>query len=176
MLKPMDIHSVEFKRSFKGYDPDEVDDYLASIASKYQNVYLENKRLQEELKLMKEELESKAQQEQDVLDLISLTKQTVREIKNMANQEAGSLVNSAKADAARIISEARRDAQKIISDAEANLAQIQRSEVQLKEKVRLTMETIWNLLNEENSDEKIPTRPYQEIASILEDLEDEKES
>ena len=27
MLKPIDIHNMEFKRVFKGYDPEEVDDF-----------------------------------------------------------------------------------------------------------------------------------------------------
>lgn len=171
----MDIHNVEFKRSFKGYNPEDVDDYLASVASQYEVVYQENRKLQEQLRAVQEELEGKVQQKQDVLDLISLTKQTVRELKNMANQEAANLVSTAKSDAARIVSEARREAQQIVAEAQARLAQIQRSEVQLKEKVRLTMETIWNLLNEESNEERVPTRPYQEITS-WEDLEEESES
>ena len=49
MLKPIDIHNMEFKRVFKGYDPEEVDDFLADIVLKYEAVYQENRKLRQEL-------------------------------------------------------------------------------------------------------------------------------
>lgn len=174
MLKPMDIHNVEFKRSFKGYDPQEVDNYLASIVGKYETVYRENKRLQEELGQVQKELQKKGQKEQDILDLISLTKQTADEIKNLSNQEAQNLVDTANSEADRIISVARLEAQRIVSDAEGRLIQTQRAEVQLKEQVRLAMESIWNILNEESVD-LASTRPYRKTAAT-EDLELDDES
>lgn len=175
MLKPMDIHNVEFKRSFKGYNPEEVDDYLASIVSKYETVYQENRRLQEELQVLQQELDGKEHQEQDVLDLISLTKQTVQELKNMANQEAASLVQAAEADGERIISEARLEAQRILADAEERLAKTQRAERQLRETIRLTMESIWGSLTREESEPSTEaTRLYREIAPSLLETDDEE--
>ena len=88
MLKPMDIHNTEFKRTFKGYDPEEVDNFLANIVLKYEAVYQENRKLHEEVKVLRERLEGHGNQEQDILDLISLTKQTVQEAKTVARQEA----------------------------------------------------------------------------------------
>lgn len=173
MLKPMDIHNMEFKHSFKGYNPEEVDEYLASIVSKYETVYQENRKLQEELKTLRQELEGKVNQEQDVLDLISLTKQTVHEIKSMAKEESSNLVKTAQSDADRIISEARLKAQHILADAERSLEQTKRTELQLQEKVRLTMETIWNLLTEEKSEPLGSTRPYREIAPAVAEIEGE---
>lgn len=170
----MDIHNVEFKRSFKGYNPEEVDDYLASIVSKYETVYQENRRLHEELKVLRQEVDGKVHQEQDVLDLISLTKQTVQELKNMAKQESAGLVQVAEADAERIVSEARLEAQRLLADAEARLAKTQRAERQLRERIRLTMESIWSLLTIEEPNLSEATRPYREIAPSLAEMEDEK--
>lgn len=176
MLKPMDIHNVEFKRSFKGYNPEEVDDYLASIVSKYETVYQENRRLHEELKVLQEEMEGKVHQEQDVLDLISLTKQTVQELKNMANQESASVVQAAEAEAERIISEARLEAQRLLSDAEERLAKAQRAEQQLRERIRLTMESIWSSLTTTAEEFKITeaTRPYREIVPASIETDDKE--
>lgn len=50
MLKPIDIHNMEFKRVFKGYDPEEVDDFLADIVLKYEAVYQENRKLRQSWK------------------------------------------------------------------------------------------------------------------------------
>lgn len=174
MLKPMDIHNTEFKRTFKGYCPDEVNDFLATIVSKYETVYQENRRLQDELKSLRQELEGKAHQEQDVLDLISLTKQTVQELKSMAKQEATNVVSVAQSDAERIVGEARLKAQHLLSDAEQRLIQTQRLERQLRERVRLTMETIWSTLNEDQEVSLEATRPYREVAPALAENEGEK--
>jgi cell division initiation protein len=163
MLKPMDIHNMEFKRTFKGYDPDEVDDFLANIVVKYETVYQENRKLHEELKTLREQLAGQGNQEQDILDLISLTKQTVQEAKTVARQEADNVVNVAQSEAERIMVEAKLKAQQLLADAEERLERTQRAERQLREKVRLTMETIWNVLIDE-VDRPEATKQYREIA------------
>lgn len=164
MLKPMDIHNMEFKRTFKGYDPDEVDEFLASIVIKYESMYQENRRLQGEIKALREELEGKGGNEQDIYDLISLTKQTVQEVKAISRIEADNVVNVAQSEAERILVEARLKAQHLLADAEERLERTERAERQLREKVRLTMEAIWNSLTDA---EEAPgaTRPYRDLAS-----------
>jgi len=163
MLKPMDIHNAEFKRTFKGYDPEEVDDFLANIVSKYETVYQENRKLHEEVKTLREKLEGQGNQEQDILDLISLTKQTVQEAKTVARQEADNVVNVAQSEAERIMVEARLKAQQLLAEAEERLQKTERAERQLQEKIRLTMETIWNVLVDEDA-RPGATKPYREIA------------
>jgi len=164
MLKPMDIHNMEFKRTFKGYDPEEVDNFLANIVAKYETVYQENRKLREENKALREQLESHGGQEQDIYDLISLTKQTVQEAKIVARQEADNVVNVAQSEAERIMVEARLKAQHILADAQERLDKTERAERQLRERVRLTMETIWNVLMDDG-DKPEATRPYREIIS-----------
>lgn len=161
MLKPMDIHNLEFKRVFKGYDPEEVDDFLADIVVKYEEVYQENRKLRQELEELRRQLASTGGREQDVLDLLASAKQTVQEIKSMANREADNVISLAQAEAERIISEARLKAQQILADSEERLHRAQRLERQLRERIRLTMESIWNSLTAEDAE---ATRPYREIA------------
>ena len=163
MLKPIDIHYMEFKRVFKGYDPDEVDDFLAEIVVKYEAVYQENRKLRQELEELRKESSTQGGREQDVLDLLAMTKQTVQEIKTMANREADNVISVAQAEAERIISEARLRAQQILADSEERLHKAQRLERQLRERIRLTMETIWNSLTAEDAE---ATRPYREIAPM----------
>ncbi|HBG01952.1 MAG TPA: hypothetical protein DDW87_10325 [Firmicutes bacterium] len=163
MLKPMDIHNMEFKRTFKGYDPEEVDEFLATIVIKYETMYQENRKLHEQVKALREELEGKGSQEQDIYDLISLTKQTVAEVKTISRQEADNVVNVAQSEAERILVEARLKAQHVLADAEERLERTERAERQLREKVRLTMESIWNSLTDAGS-EPSATRPYRELA------------
>ncbi|NMB20474.1 MAG: DivIVA domain-containing protein [Firmicutes bacterium] len=171
MLKPMDIHNAEFKRTFKGYDPEEVDDFLANIVIKYETVYQENRKLHEEIKKLREQLEGQEHQEQDILDLISLTKQTVQEAKTVARQEADNVVNVAQSEAERIMVEARLKAQQLLADAEERLQKTERAERQLRDKIRLTMETIWNVLVDDGVKPEA-TRLYREVskATLQEEL------
>ncbi len=158
----MDIHNIEFKRTFKGYDPEEVDKFLANIVIKYETVYQENRKLHEEIKKLKEQLEGHGDQEQDILALISLTKQTVQEAKTVARQEADNVVNVAQSEAERIMVEARLKAQHLLADAEERLQKTERAERQLREKIRMTMETVWNVLVDD-IDKPDATRPYREL-------------
>ena len=153
MLKPMDIHNVNFKRVFKGYCPDQVDDYLATIVGKYETLYQQNRKLQEELNSVREELGSQ-DQGQDVSNLISLTKETVKELQTVAQQESENMVNAAQVKADHLVSEAKLKAERLLADAENRLAKTQWAERQLRQKMRSTMESIWSSLNEEEVSER----------------------
>ena len=41
----MDIHNKEFKRSFRGYNEDEIDEFLDQVVNDYERLYRENDQL-----------------------------------------------------------------------------------------------------------------------------------
>ena len=45
MLKPVDIQNKEFEKKLKGYDCDEVDDFLDAIIQDYEALFQENQSL-----------------------------------------------------------------------------------------------------------------------------------
>ena len=50
-LSPLDIHNKEFSRSmFRGYDEDEVNEFLEQVLKDYENVLEEKKTLENSLK------------------------------------------------------------------------------------------------------------------------------
>ena len=50
-LSPLDIHNKEFSRSmFRGYDEDEVNEFLEQVLKDYENVLEEKKSLESNLK------------------------------------------------------------------------------------------------------------------------------
>ena len=51
MLTPLDIHNKDFKRSFRGYDEDEIDDFLDQVVNDYEKLYRDNDKLKKELAL-----------------------------------------------------------------------------------------------------------------------------
>jgi DivIVA domain-containing protein len=49
-LTPMDIYNKEFKQTIRGYDVNEVNEFLDLIISNYEDILDENKLLKEKLK------------------------------------------------------------------------------------------------------------------------------
>lgn len=48
MLTAMDIHNREFKRSFRGYNEDEIDDFLDQVVNDYEKLSRDNEKLKED--------------------------------------------------------------------------------------------------------------------------------
>lgn len=55
MVTPKDIENKMFKVSFKGYNVNEVDDFLQEICDSYLEIYIENKKLKEQLLAVRDE-------------------------------------------------------------------------------------------------------------------------
>src|SRR5699024_5391934 len=55
-LTPLDIHNKEFSRSFRGYDEDEVNEFLDQVIKDYEMVIREKKELEEQVEQLKEKL------------------------------------------------------------------------------------------------------------------------
>ena len=92
------------------------------------------------------------------LDPLPMTKQAVQ-TPGRQRSVKDNVISVAQAEAERIISEARLRAQQILGDAEERTQKAQRLERQLRERIRMTMESIWNSLTAEDAE---ATRPYRE--------------
>lgn len=53
MLTPLDIHNKEFRRSFRGYNEDEIDDFLDQVVNDYEKLFRENDNLKEQVERLK---------------------------------------------------------------------------------------------------------------------------
>ena len=56
LLTPLDIHNKEFSRGFRGYDEDEVNEFLDQIIKDYEIIIREKKELEETLNSLNERL------------------------------------------------------------------------------------------------------------------------
>ncbi|MFC4076515.1 DivIVA domain-containing protein [Salinithrix halophila] len=56
-LSPLDIHNKEFKRSFRGYDVDEVNDFLDQIIKDFEFLIREKQQLEQQVEELQQELE-----------------------------------------------------------------------------------------------------------------------
>lgn len=110
MLTPRDIHEAEFKRVWKGYDPDQVDAFLQRVLSEYESVYKENERLRQRIQELEAELAEYSRTEAQIDELLALAKQTAADVKEAAQHEAESLLKEAKLKAREIVAAAEAKA------------------------------------------------------------------
>ena len=111
MLTPLDLENVAFGRSFRGYNDEEVDNFLEQVAGDYEKIFKENQRLKEEFSQLQKELEHYQNLEQTLNNTMVLAEKTAEEVKRNAQKEADLLFKEARVKADEIISEAEKKAE-----------------------------------------------------------------
>lgn len=107
MLTPLDIHNKEFSKIFRGYNSDEVDDFLDLIIKDYEHLYRENLDLKEQLEKNKEILGRYKEIEDTLHNTMILAQQTADEVKRNAEKEGDLILREAKNKAEAIIGESK---------------------------------------------------------------------
>lgn len=102
MLRPIDNQNKEFSKKLKGYDCDEVDDFLDAVIQDYEMLGKENQNLKERLALMTETVDHYKQLEGTLQNSISVAQQTAEDIRNNANIEAQTILSKARLDASKL--------------------------------------------------------------------------
>ena len=106
MLTPMDIHAKEFGRSFRGFNENEVNDFLNEIMKAYTAVLDENERLRGEL-----------ERERSANGEFRRIEQSMRETLVVAQKTAEEMSTSAKRGADRLLETTAKEAQNMRREA-----------------------------------------------------------
>lgn len=157
-LTPLDIHNKEFTKSFRGYDEDEVNEFLDQVIKDYEIVIREKKDLQEKLNQMEEKLGHFTNIEETLNKSILVAQETAEEVKGSATKEAKLIIKEAEKNADRIINEALSKSRRISIEVEELKKQAKVFRTRLKMLVEAQLEMIqtgdWDeLFSEEVSEE-----------------------
>ena len=118
MLTPTDIHNKDFKRAFRGYSLNEVDDFLDQVVNDYERLYRENGKLRDDLARAEKEIERMNQLEKNLQDTLLIARRTADEVMQTSNQRAADVRAAAETEQRQIVERANADAAKIRADAE----------------------------------------------------------
>lgn len=99
MLRPIDIQNKEFERKLKGYNPDQVDDFLDKVIGDYEAVLKENKSLKEKLDTQAADIEKYKKIEKTLDDAVVIARETAEGIIENARAESENIIRRAKLDA-----------------------------------------------------------------------------
>ncbi len=105
-LTPLDIHNKEFTRGFRGYDEDEVNDFLDLVIKDFEKVIREKKALDERVHELEEKLSHYSNIEETLNRSILVAQESADEVKSNANKEAKLIIKEAEKNADRIVNDA----------------------------------------------------------------------
>ena len=118
MLTPVDIHNKEFSRSFRGFNQEEVDDFLDQVVNDYEMLYRDNHQMKKEIELCNKQLEQYHQLEKNLQDTLLVAQRTADEVVNTANARGEEVRQAAKQAGENLKREAELYASKLKHDTE----------------------------------------------------------
>lgn len=118
MITPMEIHNREFKKGFRGYNENEVDDFLDRIVVDYEKVLHENEKLRDKLALNDKEVEHYKSLEKSLQDTLSVAQKTADEVLDSAKKTSKELRDNAVRDTQSIYDNTMRETQNIREQAQ----------------------------------------------------------
>jgi len=115
-LSAEDIAHQSFERCFRGYDADQVEEFLRVVAREWNHMRSELERLREEAESREEELEEYREREESLQDALEAAKQVADDIREKAERDAELTIADAEVEADRILSNVEQEVESLQAD------------------------------------------------------------
>ena len=103
MITAMEIRNQQFGKSLRGYNEEEVKNYLMQLAQDYENLYSQNATLKESIQRLEAELLKYHKIEDTMNNSLIFAQQTAEDIKSNARREAELIMVDAKKRIAELL-------------------------------------------------------------------------
>ena len=123
-LTPLDIQNKDFSTKMRGYNQDDVDDFLDQVTRDYEDALQKNRELEKSLKHAEEKLQYFNELKDALNQSIIVAQDTADKVKSSANKESEMIITSPDNQAKETLVEAERKSNAMIADAEAKSTQI----------------------------------------------------
>ena len=108
MLAPHELKNKTFGKAVRGYNPNEVDDYIDFLIEKYTELYRENDELERKLKIVVTNLDEIRDEEETIRATLVKAQQLGEKIVREANDKADAITDSIKTRCEAIITDFRK--------------------------------------------------------------------
>jgi len=116
VITSMDINNKEFKKSLRGYDCGEVDEFLDKVSEDYEVLYKDNSSLKEKIELLEEQIKHYSKIESTIQHTLILAQNAAEQAKQCAKSESEMILKQSNDAAKKIIDKAHNDVVKINED------------------------------------------------------------
>jgi cell division initiation protein len=174
-IRPIDVRRKEFKSGFRGYDANQVDDFLDAVADEFERNFKENQRMREEVSSLRDRLQQFEDLEGSIRAALVHAEQASSDLRRAASREAEDIRQSAQREADFTIREAQSRSHHMLTDSSARIERVQDSYDALQEAKRSFANDFRRLLKTyTDMMENMDVPPAREIeASLHERLDTE---
>lgn len=125
MLTPMDIQNKEFKKGFRGYSEDEVDEFLDQIMIDYEKLYKENMELKEKIEKTHDQMDKYKNIEETLKNTLIVAQSSAEEVRGNALKKSELIIGEAEQQAKEILHNSRSEVEKVKQEYEEVKKQMQ---------------------------------------------------
>ena len=148
MLTPLDIHNKEFKKSFRGYNEEEVDGFLDAVIKDYEQLYRENIEIKENLDRLNSKLEHFQHMENTLHNTLIIAQETAEEVKFNAKRTTELMIKEAEVQASKMVDEASNKVRRMASEYEGLQKQDQIYRMRVRNLVQAQLEILGEVVDD----------------------------
>jgi len=137
-----DLRNRQFGSSLRGYDPNEVRDFMEEVAQEMERMSRSKIELTERLAAANDSLSSVKTRESQIQGLLETAERTAKDRIKTVQSRGKALLAEAEAEAAAIVMRAKADKEQILSDVTELKAQRERFRAELKSMLRTHAEVL----------------------------------
>jgi cell division initiation protein len=141
-ITPVDLLQHPFSRRLRGFDPEEVQNFLQDIAEQMEELVKENTGQTEKLKQQAQEIAQFREGEAALRNTLITAQQLSEQIKDSAEREAHLITREAEIRAKKILEEA----QGRLGQIEADITELRRQRTNLRVKIQSALQAHQELL------------------------------
>ncbi|MBM7642620.1 DivIVA domain-containing protein [Streptococcus loxodontisalivarius] len=116
-ITALEIKDKTFGSKFRGYNIEEVDEFLDIVVADYEALTRANKEQEARIKTLEEKIAYFDEMKESLSQSVILAQETAEKVKTSATDESTNILNKANYDAAHLIEEAKAKANEILRDA-----------------------------------------------------------
>ncbi|SDI66749.1 DivIVA domain-containing protein [Natribacillus halophilus] len=158
-LTPVDIHNKQFTKAFRGYDEDEVNEFLDQVIKDFENAIREKNELSEKVNDLEERLNHFSNIEETLNKSIYVAQESAEDVKRSAQKESQLIIRESEKNADRIVNDALAKSRKIAMEIE----ELKKQASVYRMRFKMLIESQMEMLNDEQ---------WDNLADSLEEMEE----
>ena len=136
-ITSLEIKDKTFGTRFRGFDPEEVDEFLDIVVRDYEDLVRANHDKDLRIKSLEERLSYFDEMKDSLSQSVLIAQDTAERVKQAAHERSNNIVHQAEQDAQRLLEEAKYKANEILRQATDNAKKVAVETEELKNKSRV---------------------------------------
>jgi cell division initiation protein len=141
-LTPLDIQQQKFRTRFRGFDIQEVDNFLEQMADAFEGLLKENENLKEEIHRFQLEIQGYKNREDSFKRALLNSQKVIEQMKDNAQKSAELIIAEAEVKAEKILNKAHNRLAQLHED----IAELKRQRMQIEVQIGSVIEAHSKLL------------------------------